>query len=199
VVGTGERLGVFGGTFDPPHIGHFVAAMNAFHAVSLDRVLLVVSNIPWQKLSSRSITPAEVRIEMVRAGVEGCHGLEASDLEVQRGGESCTADTLAALAEEDPSRRLFLIVGADAAAGLRSWRRWEDLPRLATLVVVNRGGMASAAIEWPGPVTAVTIPRLDISSTDLRQRAARGEPLDYLVPPGVAAVVRSRLLYRGGQ
>jgi nicotinate-nucleotide adenylyltransferase len=199
VVGTGERLGVFGGTFDPPHIGHFAAAMNALHAVSLDRVLLVVSNIPWQKVGSRPLTSADVRLEMVRAGVEGVTGLEASDLELRRGGESCSADTLAALAEEDPSRQLFLIVGADAAAGVRTWRRWKELPRLSTLVVVDRGGVGTALADWPGRVITVTIPRLDVSSTELRRRAAAGEPLEYLVPTGVASVVRDRLLYRGGR
>lgn len=134
---------------------------------------------------------------MVRAGVEGVTGLEASDLELRRGGESCSADTLAALGEEDPSRQLFLIVGSDAAAGLRTWRRWEELPRLSTLVVVDRLGENTAPADWPGRVVTVRIPRLDISSTDLRRRAAEGEPLDYLVPTGVASVVRDRLLYRG--
>jgi nicotinate-nucleotide adenylyltransferase len=198
VVGCGERLGVFGGTFDPPHIGHFVAALNAFHAVSLDRVLLVVSNIPWQKAASRAITSAEHRLEMVRAGAAGHPRLVPSDLEVRRGGESSSVDTLEALRDEDPERRLFLIVGADAAAGLRTWRRWERLAGLATLVVVEREGEARPPEDWTGPVERVRIPRLDVSSTDLRRRVAAGRPIDYLVPAGVASVVHRRLLYRGG-
>jgi nicotinate-nucleotide adenylyltransferase len=198
VLVTGERLGVFGGTFDPPHIGHLVAAVNAWFVLSLDRVLLTVSNIPWQKAGDRPITPAEDRLEMVRAAVDGHPGLEASDLEMRRGGESSTVDTLEALAGEDPSRQLFVIVGADAAAGLRSWRRWPALAELATVVVVERAGEATAAADWPGPLERVAIPRLDISSTDLRRRLASGEPVDYLVPSGAALLLRERLLYRGG-
>jgi nicotinate-nucleotide adenylyltransferase len=195
---TGERLGVFGGTFDPPHIGHFVAAVNASFALSLDRVLLVVSNIPWQKVGDRRLTPARDRFDMVRAAVAGHPHLEASDLELRRGGESTTADTVEALAAEDSTRQLFVIVGADAADGLRTWRRWTVVAERATLVVVERAGQAGAAADWPGRLERVAIPRLDVSSTDLRRRVAAGEPLDYLVPDGVAALVTERLLYSGG-
>lgn len=198
MVGAGERLGVFGGTFDPPHIGHFVAALNAFHAVSLDRVLLVVSNIPWQKAGSRAITPGEHRLEMVRAGAAAHPALVPCDLELRRGGESSSVETLESLQAEDPRRELFLIVGADAAAGLPTWRRWPRLAELATLVVVDRAGPAVPPRGWSGRFATVTIPRLDVSSTDLRRRVAAGEPIDYLVPPGVVSVVERRLLYRGG-
>jgi nicotinate-nucleotide adenylyltransferase len=197
VLVTGERLGVFGGTFDPPHIGHFVAAVNASFALSLDRVLIVVSNIPWQKVGDRRISPARDRLDMVRAAVAGRPRLEASDLEIRRGGESATAETVEALAAEDPARRLFVIVGADAAAGLRTWRRWPVVAERATVVVVERAGEQDGAGDWPGPLQRVAIPRLDVSSTDLRRRAAAGEPLDYLVPSGVAALVAERGLYSG--
>jgi len=198
VPATGERLGVFGGTFDPPHIGHLVAAVNAWFVLSLDRVLLTVSNIPWQKAGDRPITPAGHRLDMVRAAVAGHPGLEASDLEVRRGGESSTVETLEALAAEDRSRRLFVIVGSDAAAGLRSWRRWPAVADLATVVVVERAGDATAAADWPGPLQRIVIPRLDVSSSDLRRRVAAGEPVDYLVPGEAAVLLRERLLYRGG-
>jgi nicotinate-nucleotide adenylyltransferase len=195
---TGERLGVFGGTFDPPHIGHFVVAVNALHALSLDRVLFVVSNIPWQKAGTRRITPAEDRLAMVAAGLSDQVGLVASDLEMRLGGESSTVATLENLAAADPTGQLFLIVGSDAAAGLRTWRRHEELPGLATLVVVDRDGDPGTSLDWPGPLVRLSVPRIDVSSSDLRRRAAAGEPLDYLVPPAVATLLAERLLYRGG-
>jgi len=111
---TSERLGIFGGTFDPPHVGHLVTAVNVRHELRLDRVLLVVNDQPWQKLGTREITPSEDRFAMVEAAVEGVEGLEASRLEIDRGGMSYTADTLAELLAEDPSRHLFVILGSDA-------------------------------------------------------------------------------------
>jgi nicotinate-nucleotide adenylyltransferase len=198
VDGTGQRLGVFGGTFDPPHIGHFVVAVNALQALSLERVLLVVSNISWQKVGSRPISPAAERLAMVAAGVSDQERLVASDLEIRLGGESSTVATLHRLRASDPHGQLFLIVGADAAAGLRSWRRHEELPDLATLVVVDRAGVTEAPLDWPGPVVRLTVPRLDVSSSELRRRLAAGEPVDYLVPAPVASLLRERLLYRGG-
>jgi nicotinate-nucleotide adenylyltransferase len=195
---TGQRLGVFGGTFDPPHIGHFVVAVNALQALSLDRVLLVVSNISWQKQASRPISPAADRLAMVAAGVADQARLEASDLEIRLGGESSTVVTLRHLRAADPHGQLFLIVGADAAAGLRTWRRHEELPDLATLVVVDRAGVTGAPLDWPGAVVRLTVPRLDVSSSDLRRRVAAGEPVDYLVPGPVASLLAERLLYRGG-
>src|SRR5881628_2444235 len=101
--GARPRIGVFGGTFDPVHIGHLVAAVNVRHALRLDRVLLVVANVPWQRAGARVVTPAEDRLAMVAAAVEGIDGLEASALEIDRGGQSYTADTLAELASADPS------------------------------------------------------------------------------------------------
>src|SRR4051794_20612627 len=113
---TGARTGVLGGTFDPPHIGHLLAAVNVRHALDLDEVLLVVANDPWQKTGSRPITPAEDRLAMVRAAAEGLGGIVASDLELRRGGPSYMVDTLAELGEHDPDGERFLILGADAAA-----------------------------------------------------------------------------------
>ena len=128
----GERLGIFGGTFDPPHVGHLVTAVNARHELGLDRVLLVVSNVPWQKVGTREISPAEARLAMVDVAVADVEGLEASRLELDAGGPSYTADTLATLLAEDPQRELFVILGEDAAAGLLTWERWEEVRDLAT-------------------------------------------------------------------
>ncbi len=193
----GERIGVFGGTFDPPHVGHLVTAVNVRHDLGLDRVLLVVANQPWQKLGTRPISAAADRLAMVEAAVEGVAGLEASSLEIDRGGHSYTADTLAALAERSPGAELFLILGADAAAGLATWERADEVRTGATLVVVDRPGVPPSAVPDGWSWVHAVVPRLEVSSTDLRDRVAEGRPLDYLLPPGVIACVHERRLYRG--
>jgi nicotinate-nucleotide adenylyltransferase len=195
--GTGERLGIFGGTFDPPHVGHLVAAINVRHALSLDRVLLTVANVPWQKVGSRRLSPAADRLDMVAAAVEQVEGLEASDIELVRGGQSFTADTVDALADEDPTRILHVIVGEDAAAGMPTWERIDDLRDRAELVVVERPG---PSVELPAGwrFCRVEVPRLEVSSTDLRARVNDGRPLDFLVPAATVAVMKSRRLYREG-
>jgi nicotinate-nucleotide adenylyltransferase len=195
----GERIGLFGGTFDPIHVGHLVAAVNARHALDLDRVILMVANVPWQKVGQRTVTSAEERFALVSAAVGDVAGLEAGRLEIDRGGESHTADTLEELAEIHPGADLYLVVGWDVADGLTSWDRWEAIQQLATLVVVNRpgAGRPSGLDGWR--VEAVTVPALDISSTDLRARAADGRPLDYLVPEAAVHCLRARGLYATGR
>ena len=186
---------MFGGTFDPPHLGHLVTAVNVRHALRLDRVLLMVAGEPWQKTGSRRITPAADRLAMVRAAVEGVPGLEAGALEVERGGASFTADTLEALHEQYPGALLHTIVGDDAAAGFESWQRYERVAELSTLVVVDRPGFVAELPErfsW----VHVEVPRLEVSSTDLRARFTDGRPLDYLVTDSVRAAIATRGLYR---
>lgn len=190
------RLGLFGGTFDPPHVGHLVTAVNVRHALSLDRVILMVANQPWQKEGQRRITPVADRLAMVEAAVAGVPGLEAGRWEIDHGGPSYTADTLAALRELEPDAELFTIVGDDAAAGLDTWERFEEVLRLSRIVVVDRPGAPvrlDPTIDW----TRVEVPHLDVSSTDLRARFADGRPLDYLVPAAVLDVIRARGLYTG--
>ncbi|HEX6596821.1 MAG TPA: nicotinate-nucleotide adenylyltransferase [Acidimicrobiales bacterium] len=193
-----ERLGVFGGTFDPVHVGHLVAAVNARHALALDRVLLVVANLPWQK-SDRRLTPAEDRFAMVEAAVAGHAGLEASRVEIDRGGVSYTADTLETLAAEGPARQLFLVVGRDVGAEMGTWMRPDAVRRLATLVVVDRPDAPEPVLDPGWRVERVAIPLLQISASDLRRRVADGRPLDWLVPEPVMTIIRERGLYAGGR
>jgi nicotinate-nucleotide adenylyltransferase len=194
----GERLGIFGGTFDPPHVGHLVSAVNVRHELQLDRILLVVNHHPWQKAETRPISAAEDRFAMVVAAVADVEGIEASRIELEAGGSSYTADTLATLLAEDPSRELFVILGADAAAGLLSWERSEEVRDLATIVVVERPGAHPASPPPGWRWTWVEVPRLEVSSTDLRARAVDGRPLDYLVTHEVADWIRDHGLYRDG-
>lgn len=197
--GGGPRIGVLGGTFDPVHVGHLVAAVNARHALDLDRVLLVVAGQPWQRAAGPLAAPAD-RLAVVAAAVADQDGLEASDLEIARGGPSYTADTLETLGCSYPGAELFLIVGADVADQLDTWERVGACRELATLVVVNRPGASvgrlSAKLEALGWRTmTVEIPALDISSTDLRARAADGRPLDFLVPEAAIRYIRRVGLY----
>jgi nicotinate-nucleotide adenylyltransferase len=191
----GERLGIFGGTFDPPHVGHLVTAVNVRHELALDRVLLVVSNIPWQKVGTRAISPAADRLAMVEVALADVEGLEASPVELDAGGPSYTADTLATLLAEDPSRELFVILGADAAAGVLTWERCDEVRDLATIVVVERPGAGPAPAPESWRWVQVEVPRLDVSSTDLRARAIDGRPLDYLVTHEVATWIEQHGLY----
>jgi nicotinate-nucleotide adenylyltransferase len=193
----GERLGVFGGTFDPPHVGHLVTAVNVRYELALDRVLLVVNDQPWQKIGTRDITPAEDRYAMVAAAVGTVDGLEASRIEIDRGGMSYTADTLDTLLAERPDRELFVILGSDAAVGLPTWERAEEVRKLATIVVVDRPGAHEGEPPAGWSWHRVVVPRLEVSSTDLRARVADGRPLDYLLTAEVMATIAERGLYRG--
>lgn len=192
-----ERLGGFGGTFDPVHVGHVVVAVDTRAALRLDRVLLVVAGDPWQK-RGQVVASARDRLMLVEAAVEEVEGVEASAVEVERDGPSVTADTLEALA--GPHRELFLVLGADAVANMSTWRRLDETRDLATVVVVERQGDVHATPPGDGwRVERVSIPRLDVSSTDVRERLAAGRPIDGLVPPAVVRVIAARGIYTDGR
>ena len=188
------RIGLFGGTFDPPHVGHLVTAVNVRHALHLDMVILMVAGDPWQKSGSRDVTSAEDRFAMVEAAVSDVEGLVAGRDEVDRGGTSYTADTLLGLADKHAGAQLFTIVGDDAAAGLATWTRVEQVVQLSQLVVVDRPGVA---VKLPQQFNWLRVesPRLEVSSTDLRSRFSDARPLDYLVTEPVLHVIEQRGLY----
>lgn len=196
-----ERIGIFGGTFDPPHIEHLLAAVEARSQLELDRVLFMVAHRPWQKIGSRPITDSLVRFEMVRAAVEGLDGIEASDVEISRGGDSYTVDTLDILRTEHPSAQFFVIVGADVEAMIPTWKDIESIRAHTSLVVVSRQGLGDTSgpedVQPWRSVARVAIHRLDLSSTELRARVAAGENIDVLCPPGAVQVICARNLYSG--
>lgn len=188
------RVGLFGGTFDPPHLGHLVTAVNLRHVLKLDIVILMVANDPWQKHGTREVASAVDRLAMVQAAIKDVDGLVAGDDEISRGGPSFTADTLAILHDRYLGAELFTIVGDDAAAKFGSWQRANEIAKLSTLVVVDRPGsplMPPSEFIW----NRVEVPRLEVSSTDLRERFVDGRPLDYLVSAEVLEVIAQRGLY----
>lgn len=187
-------IGVFGGTFDPIHVGHLVAAADARVALGLERVLLVVAADPWQKAGGVG-APAKDRLAMVEAAVEGIEGLDADGSEIERGGPTYTADTLADLAGRHPGEELVLIVGSDVAASLDTWKRVDEIRARASLAVLARPG-TEKGVPPPGwPFRVVETPRLEISSTDIRERLATGRPVDWLVPAPVVDYIRANRLY----
>jgi nicotinate-nucleotide adenylyltransferase len=190
----GRRVGVFGGTFDPPHIGHLITAVDVAEVLALDVVLMVVANEPWQKVGSRPISPASVRLQMVRAAVAGVDRVEASDLKIRRGGNSYTVDTLIELRDASPDVELFLILGSDAAALLHTWERADTIADLCRIVVVERPGGTTDLPDGLA-VAHVDVPLLEVSSTDLRSRAASGRSMRFLVPDAVISIISDRRLY----
>ena len=186
-----ERIGLLGGTFDPVHVGHLMDAAAARHQLGLDRVLVVVARDPWQK-HGRVIAPAEQRFEMLAAALDGVDGLEASRIELDRDVPTYTIDTVEQLTA--PGRELVLVMGSDVAASLPSWHRVDDLRDLVTLAIVDRDDTRLPDPEgWR--VERVAVPRIELSSTDLRRRVAAGEPVEFLVPTPAVRVMRAYGLY----
>jgi nicotinate-nucleotide adenylyltransferase len=188
-----KRIGIFGGTFDPPHVAHLALARAALDALSLDEVRWIPARQPWQKM--RTITPTEHREAMVRLAIGGEPRFVLDRIELERDGPSYMLDTARALR---PLGELFLVIGADQYARLHTWHGWKELLGLVTLAVANRPGAIATvhADVQRTPHRAVPLPMLDISATDIRARAARGQPLDGLVPPAVARYIDSHALYR---
>lgn len=192
-----RRIGLFGGTFDPPHRGHVAAATAVRDALGLDEVRLVVANDPWQKSGERVITPAWIRLEMTRASVGETPGLTVDDSEIVRGGPTYTVDTLETLRAREPDVQPYVIVGSDTARRIGTWNRFADVVRLSTLVVVNR---PTDALAVPEGVPAdrcefVTMTPVDVSSTGVRERASGGESVADLTGDAVAAIIERHGLY----
>ena len=199
-----SRIGLLGGTFDPPHHGHLAAAEAARDAFGLDRVVLVVANDPWQKTGGgESVSAVEVRLAMVRAAVADRTGaepwLEVDDLEVRRGGPSYTADTVVEYCGRHPGADLFVLVGSDVAPSLGSWVRTDEFRRRATIVVMERPGHEGRRPPpgWEHEVLDGVFP--DLAGRELRATVATGVDLQGSVPPGVATLIVEHGLYGIGR
>lgn len=188
-----RRVGVFGGTFDPPHVAHVILAATAVHQLLLDTLVVTVAGIPWQKVGSRPITEAEQRLAMATSAFETVEAVEVSDMELRRPGNSYTVDTLIELSGDDVD--LFLLLGSDTAAGLDTWGRHEEIAELATIAVFPRRGYEDS--EPPEGFTweRLELPGLEISSTDIRRRVSVGEPIDGLVSRRIQDMIAEFDLY----
>lgn len=196
-----RRLGILGGTFDPPHAGHLAAALAVQTQVGLDDVVLMVANEPWQKVGDRQVTPARLRFEMTDALVQGISGLRADDREIRRGGPTYTVDTLEEILAEQPDTEIFLIVGADTAQRLDTWHRASDVVSLSTIVIVNRDDVTNTAPGFlhDARVVNVSMNPVDVSSSAIREAVARGESIDSATSSSVVSIIRDRSLYVGTQ
>ena len=197
------RLGIFGGTFDPPHLGHLLVAVDAIEALELDRMALVPAGAQPLKVGVVRASAAQ-RLEMVRRMVEGDSRFTVDPVEIDRGGLSYTVETLAEYAAREPDAERFFLVGADVAGSFDQWREPDRVLSLAQMVVLQRSPTeASAApVTWPAAAGSAKPPRLlrtrtiDISSTEIRERVRSGRSIRGFVPEAVADYIRTAGLYR---
>jgi nicotinate-nucleotide adenylyltransferase len=197
------RIGILGGTFNPPHLAHLICAQEAYLQLELDRVVWMPARIPPHK-AVEDEPGAEHRLDLCRLAVQGDEQrFEVSDLEVTRSGPSYTVDTLEELHSRTPDSELFLIVGGDIAAGLPKWREPERVLSFATLAVAQRRGTSQTAVEEAlhgirGGERArfFDMPTIGLSSTEIRRRVRSGTPIRYLVPKAVASYIDHHRLYR---
>ena len=198
---TARRIGLFGGTFDPPHVGHLALAEWARAQLALDHVLFVPAGRPPHKGRAR-LSPVEHRVAMTRLAVRGNRAFAVSTLETRRHGPSFTVDTLRALKRREPRSRLFLLMGADSLAEFHTWRDPEGIVAFATLAVAERPGApgpgrrAARAGRTGARVTWLRNPGLAVSSSAIRARLRAGQTVRYLVPDAVARYIARHRLYR---
>jgi len=184
-----KKIGIFGGTFDPIHHGHLILARDAIEQLQLDELLFIPAAISPHKLD-RTPTPANARVEMLRAAIEGEPQFCLDTLELERPAPSFTVDTVEALRIREPDAQFVYLIGEDNVARLSTWHRFAELSKMVQFAVLDRTGLKT---EHSFP----TVRRhVDISATDIRNRVARGQSIRYLVPPGVEKIIRERQLYR---
>lgn len=182
-----------GGTFDPIHIGHLIAASEVHTDLQLDQVLFVPAGEPWQKIGQQ-VSPANLRYEMTRLAIAADDRFAISDIEIKRDGPSYAIDTYFQLKSENPDDEFHWIVGADVVQRINTWHRWEEFVAIVPIVVVNRLGIEIAQI--PFDFTEVQMPEVRISATDLRNRYAQGKSNKYLVPEAADNYIKEQSLYR---
>lgn len=186
------RIGVLGGSFNPPHIGHLLLASDAYEALGLDRLLIVPASANPLKGVDETAPTSSDRLEMVRRAFDGDPRFEVSAMEIDRGGLSYTVDTLEALAAQHPGAELILLLGMDALRSMEQWRRPDRIRELAQLAVLTRG---DGATSLPEGVAAVTTRRVDVSSTEIRGRIAAGLPIRGFVAESVEQFIFTAKLY----
>ncbi|WKB52530.1 nicotinate-nucleotide adenylyltransferase [Eleftheria terrae] len=193
-----RRIGIFGGSFDPVHHAHLALARVARDHLGLDRLLWVPVGMAWHK--ARVLAPAEHRVAMAKLAVEGERGFEVSTCEVERSGPSYTIETVRELQAREPGpAQWLLVIGQDQYAGFDRWHGWTELLQRVTLAVAGRAGVEPAPgavlAGHPHAIEQLPLPAMSISSTEVRSRVARGEPVDALVPGSVARYIAQHRLY----
>lgn len=193
------RIGLFGGSFNPPHLAHLALARVARDTLGLQQLLWLPAGSPWQK-AGQQLAPGADRAAMVAALIEDEPGMRLDTRELQRPGPSYTVDTARELRAEHPETELVLVIGQDQYARLHTWHQVQDLLALTTLAVAARDGQApqapSALQSTPHRCLVLPLPRMDIASTPIRQRVAAGPPVSPLVGPAVARYIEQQNLYR---
>lgn len=192
------RIGVFGGTFDPPHVGHLLLAADAFEALRLDKLIFVPASIQPFKVETPAVASPTDRLEMVRLAAGDDPRYLVDDAEIGRGGLSYTVETLEDLSRRNRGAEIFLLVGEDALSGFAGWRNRERILELATLAVMHRagtGGSEKKSVVHDGVVT-VPARRIDVSSTEIRERVRAGKSIKGFVVEPVERFIRARGLYR---
>jgi nicotinate-nucleotide adenylyltransferase len=196
------RLGLFGGTFDPPHLGHLVVAQEAVERLSLDRLVFLVAGLPPHKVGE-ALSPPRIRLEMTAAAVAGNRSFEVSDLELGREGPSYTVDTLRYFRSIHSDAEIFFILGADQLAEFHEWQEPDEVATLSTVVAVSRSGVDPDQVQpvkFPSGKSLdfvhLGVPRVDISSSEIRARVREGKSVRYLVPEDVTRIIETHCLYR---
>ena len=184
------NVGIFGGTFNPIHLGHLLLAETAREAYALDRVLFIPTSLPPHK-PAKDLLPGLVRLKLIQLAIRDHHAFAASDIELRRSGPSYTIETVKTLHRQLPEATLFLLMGEDMLAV--KWMGWAELKRLCTIVAVRRPGRripkAEKAIQW------LQMPQVDIASSDIRRRIKQGRSIRYLVPGSVERSIREHHLF----
>ena len=186
------RVGILGGTFDPIHIGHLIAASSVYEALNLDSVVFIPAGDPWQK-RDRDLSTGQQRLEMVKLATENDARFQVSDVEIARSGPTYAVDTVREWQRLNPSDELFWIVGSDALSGIPSWHEWEAFVSEVTIVAVNRVGKNDSV---PFDFVSVDMPEVRISATELRDRFTNGLDTQYLVPKNVSQYISDQGLYQ---
>jgi nicotinate-nucleotide adenylyltransferase len=191
-----EKIGILGGTFDPIHTGHLLVAQDAMGALALTRVIFVPAAVPPHKTGRRK-TSARTRFEMVQLAVKGNSSFSVSDIEFKRSGPSFSIDTIAALKDEYSGNEFFFLIGEDNLRDIWSWKKPEQLFGLCEVVVIGRPGekLVDQPAELPGNLTRLDIHRIELSSSEIRERLEKNLPIRYLVPPEVERYIYDNRLY----
>jgi nicotinate-nucleotide adenylyltransferase len=192
------KIGIFGGTFNPPHYGHLIVAEFIREEVGLDKIIFIPCSIPPHKQNDEylsQIASPEHRFEMVKLAITGNKFFEVSDIEINRGGVSYTIDTVNYFVSNFPEEKFYLLIGADQFVEFHTWRKPDEIVQKVNLIVFNRPGFVIPKTEFSKFATFITIPNIEISASTIRKRIRHGKSIKYLVPPAVEEYILANKLY----